>query len=51
MLRDFGITEAYDASRQLTGYRIFYQDSDAEGTLPRGVRDNDASALLPDLGR
>jgi hypothetical protein len=50
-LRDFGIQEAYDASRPLTGFQIFYQDSDAKGTLPTAVRDSDASALVPTLGR
>jgi hypothetical protein len=51
MLRDFGIQEAYDSSRPLTGFQIFYQDSDTKGTLPSAVRDNDASALIPTLGK
>jgi Domain of unknown function (DUF4157) len=51
MLRDFGVQEAYDSSRPLTGFQIFYQDSDAKGTLPSAVRDSDASALIPALGR
>ena len=51
MLRDFGIQEAYESSRPLTGFQIFYQDSDAKGTLPSAVRENDASALIPELGK
>jgi hypothetical protein len=51
MLRDFGVQEAYDSSRPLTGFQIFSQDSDAKGTLPSAVRDSDASALIPALGR
>jgi Domain of unknown function (DUF4157) len=51
MLRDFGIQEAYDASRPLTGFQVFYQDSDAKGTLPSGVSTNDASTLIPALGK
>ncbi len=51
MLRDFGVQEAYDSSRPLTGFQIFYQDSDAEGTLPSAVRDTDHSALIPALGK
>jgi hypothetical protein len=50
-LRDFGIKEAYDDSRPLAGFKIYYEDSDAKGTLPTAVRDNDASALVPTLGR
>jgi hypothetical protein len=51
MLRDFGIQDAYDTSRPLTGFQIYYQDSDAKGTLPSAVLDNDASALIPTLGK
>ncbi|WP_328475122.1 DUF4157 domain-containing protein [Actinoplanes sp. NBC_00393] len=51
MLRDFGIKEAYDASRPLTGYQIFYKDSDAQGTLPTEVRDSDPTALMSDLSK
>ncbi|MEV6304528.1 DUF4157 domain-containing protein [Actinoplanes sp. NPDC051861] len=51
MLRDFGIGEAYDAARPLTGYKIYYQDSDAKGTLPDGVRNNDAAAEMTKLGK
>jgi hypothetical protein len=51
MLRDFGIQEAYEPSMPLTGFRIYYQDSDAKGTLPSAVRDSDASALIPTLGK
>jgi hypothetical protein len=50
-LRDFGIQEAYDASRPLTGFEIFYEDSDTKGTLPSAVRNTDPSALIPALGR
>jgi hypothetical protein len=50
-LRDFGIKEAYDDSRPLTGFKIYYQDSDAKGTLPTAVRDSDASALISTLGK
>jgi hypothetical protein len=51
MLRDFGVTEAYDASRPLTGFQVFYQDSDDKGTLPSAVENQDASALVPALGK
>jgi hypothetical protein len=51
MLRDFGIKEAYDADRPLTGYQIYYKDSDAQGTLPTEVRDSDPSALMSDLSK
>ena len=44
MLRNFGIEEAYDQSKPLTGYQIYYQDSDAKGTLPGAVHKNDATA-------
>ena len=50
-LRDFGIQEAYDASRPLSGYKVYYQDSDAKGTLPSAVLNNDSSALVPKLGK
>jgi hypothetical protein len=50
-LRDFGINEAYDADRPLTGYEVFYKDSDAQGTLPSEVRDGDPSALMSDLSK
>jgi hypothetical protein len=50
-LRDFGIKEAYDADRPLTGYEVFYKDSDAQGTLPSEVRDSDSSALMPNLSK
>jgi hypothetical protein len=50
-LRDFGIKEAYDASRPLQGYEIYYQDSDAKGTLPDAVLNNEASALRSGLGK
>lgn len=49
MLRDFGIDEAYDASRPLTGYQIYYQDTDAKGTLPDAVLDHQASTRMPGL--
>jgi hypothetical protein len=49
MLRDFGIEEAYEPA--LTGFQIFYQDSDAAGTLPAALLRNDPSALVPALGR
>jgi Domain of unknown function (DUF4157) len=51
MLRDFGIKEAYDSSRPLTGFEILYQDSDAKGTLPAAVLNDDRSALVPALGQ
>ena len=51
MLRDFGITEAYDENRRLTGFQIFYQDSDDKGTLPSAVENQNDSALVPALGK
>jgi hypothetical protein len=36
-VRDFGLSEAYDPDRPLTGYGIYYQDCDAKGTLPDAV--------------
>ncbi|MGH2689409.1 MAG: DUF4157 domain-containing protein [Actinomycetota bacterium] len=50
-LRDFGIDEAYDKSKPLQGYKIYYKDSDAKGTLPDEVLNNDASALKAGLGK
>ena len=41
-LRDFGLDEAYDASRPLTGYGIYYMDSDAKGNLPDEVLNQDS---------
>ena len=43
-LRDFGLGEAYDPDRPLSGYGIFYQDCDAKGTLPDAVLNQDAAA-------
>lgn len=43
-LRDFGLGEAYDASRPLTGYGIYYMDSDAKGNLPDEVLNQDSKA-------
>lgn len=42
--RDFGLAEAYDANRPLTGYDIYYKDCDAKGTLPDEVLNQDSSA-------
>ena len=42
-VRDFGLDEAYDASRPLTGYGIYYMDCDAKGTLPNAVLNQDSS--------
>ena len=42
--RDFGLDEAYDASRPLTGYGIYYMDCDAKGTLPDEVLNQDSKA-------
>jgi hypothetical protein len=41
-LRDFGIGEAYDAKQPLTNYDVFYMDSDAKGTLPTEVLNQDS---------
>lgn len=43
-MRDFGLGEAYDPSRPLTGYGIYYMDSDAKGTLPDAVLNQDSAA-------
>lgn len=43
-LRDFGIADAYDADNPLTGYSIYYMDSDAKGTLPDEVLNQDSKA-------
>lgn len=43
-LRDFGIADAYDADNPLTGYDIYYMDSDAKGTLPDEVLNQDSKA-------
>lgn len=43
-VRDFGLDDAYDASRPLSGYAIYYQDCDAKGTLPDAVLNQDAAA-------
>jgi hypothetical protein len=43
-MRDFGLDEAYDASRPLTGYGIYYMDCDAKGTLPDEVLNQDSKA-------
>lgn len=43
-LRDFGLGEAYDADRPLAGYGIYYMDSDAKGTLPDEVLNQDSKA-------
>ena len=51
MLRDFGIQEAYDPAKPLTGYEIFYEDSDTKGTLPSALDKWDASTLKPALGK
>lgn len=51
ILRDFGISEAYDPTRPLTGYKIYYQDSDAKGTLPDEVLKNDPSAEKASLSK
>ena len=51
MLRDFGIKEAYDTSRPLSGFQIFYQDPDDKGTLPSAVLNAESSALVPSLGK
>jgi hypothetical protein len=44
-VRDFGLGEAYDPDRPLTGYGIYYQDCDAKGTLPDAVLNQDSAAL------
>jgi hypothetical protein len=43
-LHDFGIADAYDADNPLTGYDIYYMDSDAKGTLPDEVLNQDSKA-------
>ena len=43
-LRNFGLKEAYDPDRPLTGYGIYYQDCDAKGNLPDAVLNQDAAA-------
>jgi len=43
-VRDFGLDEAYDPSRPLTGYGIYYMDSDAKGNLPDEVLNQDSKA-------
>jgi hypothetical protein len=50
-LRDFGIENAYDPGRPLTGFQIFYKDSDAKGRLPAALRNLDQSTMIPELGR
>ena len=50
-LRDFGIEEAYDPDKPLSGFMIYYKDSDAKGTLPAEVLNNDASALIQPLSK
>lgn len=50
-LRDFGIEEAYDPAQPLSGFKIYYKDSDAKGTLPTEVLNNDASALSQSLSK
>lgn len=50
-VRDFGVEEAYDASRPVTGYKIYYQDTDAKGTLPDAVLNSEPSALKAGLGK
>ncbi|HXE37578.1 MAG TPA: hypothetical protein VN639_03815, partial [Azonexus sp.] len=42
-MRDFGLGEAYDPSRPLTGYGIYYMDCDAKGTLPDAVLNQDSA--------
>ena len=44
-VRDFGLGEAYDPDRPLTGYGIYYQDCDDKGTLPDAVLNQDSAAL------
>jgi len=51
ILRDFGIEEAYDPKKPLGGFKIYYKDSDAKGTLPAEVLNNDASALSQSLSQ
>lgn len=43
-MRDFGLGEAYDPKRPLTGYGIYYMDCDAKGTLPDAVLNQDSAA-------
>lgn len=43
-VRDFGLGEAYDPDRPLSGYDIYYMDSDAKGTLPDAVLNQDSAA-------
>lgn len=50
-MRDFGLAEAYDPDRPLAGYRIYYMDSDAKGTLPDEVLNQDSKAHDPGLSK
>ncbi|MGB4911915.1 MAG: hypothetical protein WBO95_07220, partial [Candidatus Dechloromonas phosphoritropha] len=49
--RDFGLDEAYDASRPLTGYGIYYMDCDAKGTLPDEVLNQDSKVRDASLSK
>ena len=50
-LRDFGLQEAYDANRPLTGYDIFYMDCDAKGTLPDDLANMDSKTRQGSLSK
>lgn len=50
-VRNFGLEEAYDANRPLTGYDIYYMDCDAKGTLPDEVANMDAKAKNGSLSK
>ena len=43
-LRDFGLAQGYDADKPLDSYGIYYKDSDAKGTLPNEVLNQDSTA-------
>jgi hypothetical protein len=50
-VRDFGLEEAYDANRPLTGYDIYYMDCDAKGTLPKEISSLDSAAKNGSLSK
>lgn len=50
-LRDFGLAQGYDADKPLDSYGIYYRDSDAKGTLPDEVLNQDNSVLERGLSK
>ncbi|MGE0071320.1 MAG: DUF4157 domain-containing protein [Thiomonas sp.] len=50
-VRDFGLEEAYDANRPLTGYDIYYMDCDVKGTLPKEISSLDSAAKNGSLSK